>query len=110
MINVEIYRASRLTPGHVIELAAPRVIVATGSRWRRDGVGLTLKAPVPGFEGKNVFTPDDIMADTESLGPRPEGPVLVYDDDHYYLGGVLAEKLRRDGLEVTLATPALAAS
>ena len=110
MINVEIYRASRLTPGHVIELAAPRVIVATGSRWRRDGVGLTLKAPVPGFEGKNVFTPDDIMADTESLGPRPEGPVLVYDDDHYYLGGVLAEKLRRDGLEVTLVTPALAAS
>ncbi len=43
-------------------------------------------------------------------GVMPDGPVLVYDDDHFYLGGVLAEKLRRDGLEVTLATPALAAS
>jgi dimethylamine/trimethylamine dehydrogenase len=110
MTNVEIYRASRLTPEHVHELAAPRVIVATGSHWRRDGVGLTLKTPVPGFEGERVYTPDDIMADTGPRGPRLEGPVLVYDDDHYYLGGVLAEKLRRDGLEVTLVTPALAAS
>jgi dimethylamine/trimethylamine dehydrogenase len=110
MTNVEIYRASRLTPEHVFELAAPRVIVATGSRWRRDGVGLTLKAPVPGFDGAHIYTPDDIMADIEPQGPRPEGPVLIYDDDHFYLGGVLAEKLRRDGLEVTLVTPALAAS
>jgi dimethylamine/trimethylamine dehydrogenase len=105
MTNVEVYRASRLEPEHVFELAAPRVIVATGSLWRRDGVGLTLKAPVPGFDGAGIFTPDDIMA-----GATPKGPVLVYDDDHYYLGGVLAEKLRRDGLEVTLVTPALAAS
>jgi dimethylamine/trimethylamine dehydrogenase len=81
------------------------VIVATGSHWRRDGVGLTLKAPVPGFEGKRLYTPDDIMT-----GAAPQGPVLVYDDDHFYLGGVLAEKLRRDGLEVTLVTPALAVS
>ena len=35
---------------------------------------------------------------------------MVFDDDHYYLGGVLAEKLRRDGLEVTLVTPAERAS
>lgn len=34
------------------------------------------------------------------------GPVVVFDDDHYYLGAVLAEKLRLDGLEVTLVTPA----
>ena len=105
MTNVEIYRASRLAPEHVYELGVPKVIVATGSHWRRDGVGLTLKAPVPGFDGAGVTTPDDIMA-----GATPEGPVLVYDDDHFYLGGVLAEKLRRDGLEVTLVTPALAAS
>ncbi len=93
----------RVTRGR--ELGVPRVILATGSRWRRDGVGLTLKAPVPGFDGASVYSPDDIMA-----GATPQGPVLVYDDDHYYLGGVLAEKLRRDGLEVTLTTPALAAS
>jgi dimethylamine/trimethylamine dehydrogenase len=86
------------------------VIVATGSHWRRDGVGLTLKAPVPGFDGAGVYTPDDIMAGATPHGALLGGPVLVYDDDHYYLGGILAEKLRRDGLEVTLVTPALAAS
>ncbi|MCZ6663510.1 MAG: NADH:flavin oxidoreductase, partial [Actinobacteria bacterium] len=48
-----------------------------------------------------VITPDDILA-----GFHPEGPVVVYDDDHYYIGGVIAELLRRDGLDVTLVTPA----
>ena len=60
---------------------------------------------MPGFEREGVYTPDDIMT-----GAKPAGPVVVFDDDHYYMGGVLAEKLRRDGLEVTLVTPALAAS
>ena len=39
-------------------------------------------------------------------GVVPDGPVVVYDDDHYYLGGVVAEHLRTLGLEVTLVTPA----
>ena len=105
MTNVEVYRASRLEPAHVIELGAARVIIATGSRWRRDGIGRAHSEAVPGFERPGVYTPDDLMAEA-----APEGPVVVFDDDHYYMGGVLAEKLRRDGLEVTLVTPALAAS
>lgn len=39
-------------------------------------------------------------------GTMPTGPVVVFDDDHYYIGGVIAEKLRRAGLDVTLVTPA----
>jgi dimethylamine/trimethylamine dehydrogenase len=31
---------------------------------------------------------------------------VLYDDDHYYMGAVLAEKLQTAGLEVTLVTPA----
>jgi dimethylamine/trimethylamine dehydrogenase len=38
-------------------------------------------------------------------GAIPEGKVLVFDDDHYYMGGVLAEKLRLEGHEVVLVTP-----
>ena len=30
----------------------------------------------------------------------------MFDDDHYYIGAILCEKLRADGLEVTLVTPA----
>ena len=48
-----------------------------------------------------MFTPDDLFA-----GARPAGPVVIYDDDHYYMGGVIAEQLRAAGLEVTLVTPA----
>ena len=32
--------------------------------------------------------------------------MILYDDDHFYLGGVLAELLVRHGCEVTLVTPA----
>jgi dimethylamine/trimethylamine dehydrogenase len=31
---------------------------------------------------------------------------LVFDDDHYYMGSTIAERLCREGLSVTLVTPA----
>ncbi len=31
---------------------------------------------------------------------------MLFDDDHYYLGGVLAELLRGEGFEVEIVTPA----
>ena len=34
------------------------------------------------------------------------GPVVIDDDDHYYLGGIIAEVLVRAGLSVVLVTPA----
>jgi dimethylamine/trimethylamine dehydrogenase len=38
---------------------------------------------------------------------RPAGSrVVVYDDDHCYLGGVLAELLQSEGFEVEIVTPA----
>ena len=77
------------------------VAVATGSTWRRDGVGRwhtrTGAMPIGAME---VLTPDDIMA-----GTRPEGSrVAICDDDHYYMGGVLAELLQAEGYEVVLVT------
>jgi len=103
--NVEIYRASRLSAEQVLEFGFPRVLLATGARWRRDGVGHEHHKPIPGSDGPQVLTPDDIMVGPGDVGPVA-GPVIVFDDDHYYLGGVLAEKLRNDGHEVVLATPA----
>lgn len=101
MPNVEIYRDSRLTAEHVIEFGIPRVVLATGSRWRRDGVGRQNCLGIQGLGHSGVHTPDDIIA-----GVPVDGPVVIFDDDHYYLGGVLAEKLRADGLPVALVTPA----
>jgi dimethylamine/trimethylamine dehydrogenase len=101
LTNVEVYRESALTADHVREFAMPRVVLATGATWRRDGVGHQHVVPIAGTDGANIFTPDDLFA-----GATPIGPVVVYDDDHYYMGGVMAEKLRLDGLDVTLVTPA----
>jgi len=47
-----------------------------------------------------VFTPDDLMD-----GKVPQGHVVVYDDDHYYMGSVLAELLVARGVRVTYVTP-----
>src|SRR6185437_16047814 len=101
MQNVEIFRESRVTADQAIEFGATRIVLATGSTWRRDGIGRTNTCAIPGFDRVGIFTPEDLMG-----GAQPIGPVAVFDDDHYYLGAILAEKLRREGLAVTLITPA----
>ena len=98
--KVEIFRESRMDAAAVLEAGASLVALATGSTWRRDGLGRTHHRPLPGLERARVYTPDDIMG-----GARPEGPVVIFDDDHYYMGGVMAELLRRAGIAVTLVTP-----
>ncbi|MBI3164008.1 MAG: FAD-dependent oxidoreductase [Chloroflexi bacterium] len=97
--NIYFYPSSPMNARDVLEANAPHVIIATGSAWRRDGVGRHLSRPVQG--NGNIFTPDDLMA-----GKLPIGKVIIYDDDHYYMGGVLAELLAANGCEVTLMTPA----
>ena len=100
--NVEVYRASRLDAAEVRETGCPLVAIATGSKWRRDGSGRHHEHPMPGALEfpERVRTPDDIMR-----GAVVESPVVVFDDDHYYMGGTIAEKLAAEGHEVTLVTP-----
>ncbi|MDE0238895.1 MAG: FAD-dependent oxidoreductase [bacterium] len=101
MPNVDVYRSSRLGADQVLELGADHVAIATGATWRRDGCGRRLTSPVPGSDAAHVLTPDDIL---EGRRP-PEGRVLLFDDDHYYMASVLAELLSTEGYDVSLATP-----
>ncbi len=102
MPNVEIYRASELTAEDLLSFGFPRIALATGARWRSDGVGRRHATPLTDLAPpERIYTPDDLFA-----GNAPEGEVLVYDDDHYYMGAVVAEQLRRNGRAVTLVTPA----
>jgi dimethylamine/trimethylamine dehydrogenase len=102
MANVSIYRGSELEAEHVLEFGARHVAIATGSTWRGDGVGRDSGFEIPGFDTPSVYTPDDLMS-----GNLPaQGPVVIWDDDHYYMGGVLAELCRAQGLDVTIVTPA----
>jgi len=101
MPNVHVYRDSRMTAEDVLGFGAGHVGLATGADWRRDGIGREHGTAVPGFDLPGVLTPDDMMA-----GAQPMGPVVVFDDDHYYMGGLMAEMGCVMGLEVTLVTPA----
>ena len=115
MKNVALYPSSPMTAEEILESGAQNIIIATGATWRRDGVGRTLWKPIVGFDSGNVFTPDDLMdATLESrsllldIGQQAVRlqNVVIYDDDHYYMGGVLAELLAEQGCKVSLITPA----
>jgi len=99
MPNVEIYFDSALTAQDVHDFGADHVAIATGARWRADVFdGSRFQAVAD--EGVRIYTPDDIMD-----GDLPTGPVVIMDSDGYYMGGVVAEKLRAAGCEVTIVTP-----
>jgi dimethylamine/trimethylamine dehydrogenase len=95
------YLGSPMSAADVLEAGPRDIILATGSAWRRDGIGRARHIPLT---GNNIFTPDDLMD-----GKLPKGRVIIYDDDHYYMGGVLAELLAQNAqnkCSVTLVTPA----
>ena len=106
MANVTIYRDSALEAEHVLEFGARHVAIATGSVWRKDGVGRDSGFALPGFDGPEVYSPDDIMGDRD---PKA-GPIVIWDDDHYYMGGVLAEALTYAGAAILLVTTAATVS
>jgi len=94
--NVETYPGSPLTVEDILEFKFPHIVLATGSFWRKDGLGLWNNHPIETHVSKKqVFTPDDIIN-----GRYPTGRVLIFDDDHYYMGSVIAEKLVEKGCQV----------
>jgi dimethylamine/trimethylamine dehydrogenase len=99
--NVEIARGSSVTTEEVLRFDFDHVAVATGARWRTDGVGRASLHPLPIADGLDVLTPDDLLR-----GALPAGEqIVIYDDDHYYMGGVLAELLAGKKKQVTIVTP-----
>jgi len=101
MANVAVYFESDLSADEILNFDFEHVALATGSTWRRDGVARQHVVPMPIAKELDVYTPDDLMD-----GRVPSGNVVIFDDDHYYMGGVLAELLIQKGARVTLITPA----
>jgi dimethylamine/trimethylamine dehydrogenase len=97
MANVEVYKDSKLAVSEVLEFGFDHVVIATGATWRKDGVGISNPHPVPVLDGAAVYVPEDVFAGTQITGP-----VVIFDDDNFYLGSLIAEKLRAEGQEVIL--------
>ena len=99
MGNVSLYPGSELTAPETAEFDADHIFVASGAHWRGDGFGGVCFEALSGFSD-TALTPDDILD-----GLEPEGSVVIYDDDHYYMGSVLATHLARKGISVALVCP-----
>ena len=100
LTNVNLYAGNELSVDDIFGLEHQRVVIATGARWTRS-LYSPLELPVGELAAANVYTPDDIAA-----GVALQGPVVVFDFDNYYMGGLIAEQLARSAAGVTYVTPA----
>ncbi|MEM7545214.1 MAG: FAD-dependent oxidoreductase [Pseudomonadota bacterium] len=95
MANVEVFRESVLTADDVNAVGADHVCIATGAAWRAERFDGKTYATI----GEGVLTADDVID-----GDLPDGPTVIFDQDNYYLAGVIAERVRQTGVPVTYVT------
>ncbi|NQY64495.1 MAG: FAD-dependent oxidoreductase [Alteromonadaceae bacterium] len=100
--NVDVFLDSYLNAEDALLAEADHIVIATGAKWRSDGFGRTNTIRIENLgSSEQIFTPDDIMA-----GRLPKGRVVVFDDDYYYMGPVIAEMLQKAGCEVIFVSTA----
>ena len=105
MGSVQLLLGNKLSAEEVLSAGVEIVIVATGSHWAEDGLNHIAHAPIPGASAATlpqVFTPDQIMSGHKVV---PQGRVVIYDTDGYYMAASLAEKFANESRDVTIVTP-----
>jgi dimethylamine/trimethylamine dehydrogenase len=102
LANVQVVPKTRLDAQGVLSYGAEIVVIATGARWRADGMNGPTQALIPGAEHDFVYTPEQVSA----VGGAIDGEhVLVYDTDGYFTAVGMAEMLLAAGKRVTVLTP-----
>ena len=99
--NVEVFRESRMKSRDVLELGVDHVLVATGARWTTDGIGRHSGLGFMDADHAMLLSAETVL----NADQTPKGHIVIYDDDHYYLGPVIALELIKRGNSVTLVTP-----
>jgi dimethylamine/trimethylamine dehydrogenase len=100
--NVELILKTRLDADAIFEYGAEIVVVATGARWRADGLNGTTQQTIPGAELDCSYAPEQVSA---VKGQIDGEHVLVYDTDGYFAAVGVAELLLNAGKRVTFVTP-----
>jgi dimethylamine/trimethylamine dehydrogenase len=100
--NVETITSTRLDYARVLDYGAEIIVVATGSHWADDGRCGDHMDRVPGADARlpHVLTPEQVMLGRKPVGER----VTIFDSEGYFMGYSLAERLAREGRQVTLVT------
>jgi dimethylamine/trimethylamine dehydrogenase len=102
--NVEFIPDTKLDAKGVAEYGAEIVIVATGAYWATDGLNGATHDTIPGADASlpHILTPEQIMVEGKMI---PGSRVILVDNDGYFMGVSLAEKLALEGKQVTIMTP-----
>ena len=100
--NVQFISSTRLDRQAILDYGAEIVIIATGSRWRGDGMNTPTHDTIVGADASlpHVATPEQLVIEGKDVGER----VLVVDGDGYHMGATTAEFLAKQGKKVTYAT------
>ena len=97
--NVDVFLDNTLSPDDVLELGFDHVVTATGSAWQ-PSIMDEKSAPVLIDKTDTIFTPENVLN-----GLELKSPVIIFDFDYYYMGGLMAEYIKDLGHEVTIITP-----
>lgn len=91
-----------LTADDVLDYGADKVIVATGAFWHTDGTNGLTHDSIPGVDASKdyILTPEQVIAGKKKIGKR----VVILNGDSYFMAPSLAEKLAKDGHEVTVVS------
>jgi dimethylamine/trimethylamine dehydrogenase len=102
--NVELHLSSMLSAKDILEYGAEIVVIATGCHFATDGLNPATHAPIPGADTTLDWqlTPDQVVAGEKAIGQR----VLVLENEAYFMGASVAQKLAGEGKDVTLVTQA----
>jgi len=100
--NIQVYKESKLTAELIGGLGINNIFLATGSSWRKDGIGRSRRSPIQGLESIQVYSPEEVVQNLQDI----KGPLVVYDDEQGYLAGVLADHLSSEKIEIIFVTPA----
>ena len=97
--NVDVYLDNTMARDDVLELGFDHVVTATGSTWQ-PSIMDEKSAPILITKTDSIFTPEDVLE-----GCEIQSPVIIFDFDYYYMGGLIAEYIKGLGHEVTIITP-----
>ena len=100
--NVDVHLGSRLSTQDVLEYGAEIVIVATGCHFATNGLNPATHDVIEGADTSLDWqlTPDEVVTGDKQIGER----VLVLENEGYYMGVSIAQKLAGEGKDVTLVT------
>jgi len=101
-VDATLFLNSEMSAEDIVEFGADTTVLATGAKWRADGVGSTRTEPIE-LSGVSLYTPDDLLGG--SIPAKTTHPIVIYDDDHFYMASALAEQLASNGLNIIYVTP-----